>query len=75
QTPNANYAWTVVIDGRVYDVESHLLTTSSAETLVHLELGEDFDADTPFDQIILGIYNTNATPYSFDFFANLTQKN
>lgn len=75
QTPNANYAWAVVIDGTVYDVESHLLVTSSAKTLVYLELGEDFDADTPFDQIILGIYNTNATPYSFDFFANLTQKN
>lgn len=73
--PNPDYAWALVIDGRVYDVESHLLTTSSAETLVHLELGDDFDADMPFEQIILGIYNTNATPYSFDFFANLTQKN
>lgn len=73
--PNPDYAWAVVIDGTVYDVESPSLKTTSSETLVHLDLGEDFNADTPFDQIILGIYNKYATPYSFDYFANLTQKN
>jgi len=63
----------VVIDGTVYDIASPSLETTSAETLVYLDLGEAFDADTPFEQIILGIYNKFATPYSFDYYANLTQ--
>lgn len=71
--PNPDYAWAVVIDGTVYDIASHSLKTTSAETLVYLDLGEAFDADTPFEQIVLGIYNKYATPYSFDYYANLTQ--
>ena len=73
QTPNSDYAWAVVIDGTVYDITQQLLVTTAAETLVYLDLGEDFDSNKPFEKIILGIYNQHATPYNFDFYADLTQ--
>ena len=73
QTPNSDYAWAVVIDGTVYDITQQLLVTTAAETLVYLDLGEDFDSNKPFKKIILGIYNQHATPYNFDFYADLTQ--
>ena len=69
---NTDYAWALVIDGTVYDINQYSLVMNGDATLLYLDLGKGFDVNQNVNEIILGLYDKYDTPYSFDFFANLT---